>query len=302
LVVSLEVVERHFDYPCWHNMVITLPCMATSIHEMSSLVLKESPEKRLLRTASEDSLPSIRRQNLLQLLSSHRNTAEAEQGLDAALVDPDPGMRLIAAREQGLEAFDVLVGLSRDPFTSPDIRIEAIAVLFEIATEERVVTVLSRTLDETNCVGAKAAAILGLVRLGIRIDVVLVRDVASEIDDESAPHLLEAMATAGDDGFEDVYLQLLERRYSTLRAKAASALGRVGTRRARAPLAAAELDRANPSTVRSAARTAIASIKQRLGGSIGSLSVVDDDAGRLALAREEGGLSIEPEPEPETSS
>ncbi|MGZ6143133.1 MAG: HEAT repeat domain-containing protein [Myxococcales bacterium] len=214
------------------------------------------PELLLANATSDES--AVRKHNLELLAGQFPDAPETKVAADAALADPDPAIRLMAANllrgERGKAALRALL---EDPSASDDVLAEAVLAA-------------------------------GATRDASFVDPI------SALAKKHDRGLAEAVATAlgklGDARAETTLLRLLARDAADLKRAAATALGLAGTVQSVEPL----LGSGAPASV---VRDSVRRIQARLGDvEAGRLSVAPDDAtaGALSPAADEGELSIAP--------
>ncbi len=240
---------------------------------------------RLAHNARFDTLPSVRAANLRWLCreegAAYRE--RVEQACRAALEDADAEVRLIAATRLGEPALDTLLALAESSELAPTLRGQALAALARASRAD-----------------AQAA-----VEAGFRQSPPgeLIRAALEHLDEAAQPRLVPLIVEAArlpDPGVARAAVGALGRSPSPL-ARAAllgllsdkgptlvvavEALGQVGGVEAVEPLSRLASAWLSP-TLRSAARSAIATIQGRLG---------DVEPGRVSLAEQlpaEGALSL----------
>jgi hypothetical protein len=87
------------------------------------------PAQALLHHAFHDKHPRFRRRSLEALLTELGRSHEASQALEQAEVDPDAGIRFLAARQRGEAGLDTIHGLLSERDLPAEMREEAAALL-----------------------------------------------------------------------------------------------------------------------------------------------------------------------------
>ena len=219
---------------------------------------------------------------------------ETGRAVRAATRDPDPAIRLTAARALGTEGEPILRELVVDPLQSDAIGEAALAALGPRVTIATARGVLVRA-DSARVRSGGAA--LRLVAQGGEPEVPLVADLLMRVHGALAIAAIEALATIGGPAVEAPLVEALRATEPAVAAAAARALARRGSVGAVAALRDAER---RGGEVAGPARTAIAAIQARLpGASPGQVSLADGDAGQVSIASaNDGSVSLPPDEPP----
>jgi HEAT repeat protein len=250
--------------------------------------------RRLAENARRDPLPEVRLQNLLMLVREYPERPATDEALLTACADTSDWIRVRAATALGERGRTTLLEVAlRDP---PDdaATAQAISVLGDRLTRERVSGILGRALRARQP-GTVRACLEALASRGGGEGVEEIARVMSVEKGELAVAAADALGATGSALAEPPLVGALARDVAGLPRAAARALGRVGTAAAVAPLKEAE-GRARDADFGRAARQAVAEIQARLpgaspgqlsiaAGEIGTLSLVEDERGRLSLPR-----------------
>jgi hypothetical protein len=260
-VLEVHVRDRSTDEPS-EKVYKALKGVLTSAHE---LVAPDDIPTRLIQNLQREPLAGVRLSILSVLAREYALRPEARGALLAALRDRDSAVRLWTAKilgEEGHTTLFELAGSPEDPAAAG-----AITALGERLPTGRLKVLLERALADRRLETARAC----IQSLGQR-------------DHTQAEELLLRALGHGD---------------PPMAVAAATALGRVGTVAAVAPLRA-EASTLLPNPLRSAARQAIAEIQSRLTGAApGQLSLAAGEAGALSLAAGEVGELSLTDSEPE---
>jgi HEAT repeat protein len=251
--------------------------------------------RRLADNARLDPLPEVRLQNLLTLVREYPERPATDEALLAACADTSDWIRVRAATALGERGRTTLFEVAlRDP---PDdaATAQAIAVLGDRLTHERVSGILGRALRARQP-GTVRACLDALASRGDEAVEEIARVMSVE-KGELAVAAADALGATGCPSAEPPLVAALARDVAGLPVAVARALGRVGSAAAVASLKDAEA-RAGDADFGRAARQAVAEIQARLpGASPGQLSLAGDEAGKLSLTEDERGrLSLKPDP------
>ncbi len=261
------------------------------------LVVPEDLARRIADNQAGEPEPHMRQQALLTLLREFPEDAATREAVLAALQDPDAEVRVRAGIALGAEGRDVLLGAAGGEGAEDVTSAKAVAALDASLTIGQAAELLKNALRTRRL--ATARACLGILgRHGGAATQTLAKVLLVE-KGELGEAAAEALAATGDTSAEIPLLRALAEGPPALRRAAATALGRVGTRNAVAPLREAE---SRDAALRVAARQAVAQIHSRLagaaqgqlslaGGEAGRLSIADDEAGRLSLS-DAGGAAL----------
>jgi HEAT repeats len=225
-----------------------------------ALETPESAAARLAAIVREDPLAQVRALALQALCEPRADHPLAQEALQQASRDPDPSVRLQAARALGPRGETVLQALASDAEAPDVVSAEAIDVLGTALALEDARAVLLRAIASGRGCTARSA----LRRC--------IAGGAAEVPVLSAALAAESMVAE----------------------EAAHALGRLAGADAVAALHEAE---ARGGDVRRAAREAIAAIRSRLTGATpGQISLASGDAGQISVVDGAGGrVSIDPD-------
>jgi hypothetical protein len=252
------------------------------------------PASRLEQIARGDPLSAVRTAALRMLMEDMGDRTETGRAVRAATRDPDPAIRLMAARALGTEGEPILRELVVDPLQSDAIAEASLAALGPRLTIATARGVLVRA-DSARVRSGGAA--LRLVAQGGEPEVPLVADLLMRVQGALAIAAIEALATIGGPAVEAPLVEALRPAEPAVAAAAARALARRGSVGAVAALRDAER---RGGEVAGPARTAIAAIQARLpGASPGQVSLADGDAGRISIASAtDGSVSLPPDEPP----
>jgi HEAT repeat protein len=289
-----------FEEPVWRRPRVTAADLRRVLALAGRLRADMVPEVRLADIVRGDPSAVVRTRAIEALVSIVDNPPSRPATVDAlraALLDPDAAVRLTAAREVGETGLPVLHRLAADAVIDDRVSAEAIAELGGHLTFARVRPILDAALAADR-IRTACAALKALGR-GSGAEADVIADVLARTMGSGAPgpgaHAIaiaaaDALADTREPSAEGALLSLLASDAVDVSAAAASALGRIGTAAAIAPLHEAEA-RGWPASV--AARAAIAAIQSRLtgatpgqvslAGASGELSVVDAADGRVSL-------------------
>ncbi|MGC4114841.1 MAG: hypothetical protein QM765_09570 [Myxococcales bacterium] len=240
----------------------------------------------LLENATKEADPKLRRRNLTALLQMHSGSPESAKALQAALVDADPAIRLLAARLSPAqkEAQQVLEALLDDERVPAEIRASALERLAGAWPYPEVAAHVGRAFA-SDALELKRAAIAA-AGAGRDVDRLVAMEKLAPLHDEGvASALAKALATAGELA-EPGLIKLLGHESAAVRREAAAGLGKVGTVRAVEPLLPLTQGVLADGALKDAARDAVRAIQARLG---------DAGGGRLSVVQavaEEGALSV----------
>ncbi|HKV08720.1 MAG TPA: HEAT repeat domain-containing protein, partial [Thermoanaerobaculia bacterium] len=250
--------------------------------------------QRLAENAKRDSAPGVRLQNLLLLIRELPGRPETVEALRAASTDPNPEVRLRAAKELGAEGCGVLFELA-ESLADDSVSAEAVSILDRELPFERARALLDRVLARRNVRTARAC-LEALGRSGAAAVGVLEKVLTQE-KGELATAAARSLGETGSPSAEPSLILAL-RRETALQIAAANALGRVGSAAAVPPLREAAERSWLDLELRRATHRAIAEIQSRLPGATpGQLSLAGAEAGQLSLAEAEAGqLSLAADP------
>lgn len=246
------------------------------------LSLHEEPWGRLLANSKSDPNPPVRLRNLTLLVKEDPTSELTQEALALALQDPDPQVRLFAARFTADAAWPVLCALTGAEFELR-LRCEAIRLLGRHVGEpeprELLVELVQRPSSEIGLTAVRA----------LRTSLVDAQSAAGPV----AAALVETLAGHGRAEAEADRLRLLASKAPDTIIAAANVLGAQGSIASVEPLMTLSTGRAMDGDVKRAARRAINGIQARTeGAERGGLAVVEaDHSGGLALAADEGALS-----------
>jgi HEAT repeat protein len=255
--------------------------------------------RRLADNARLDPLPEVRLQNLLTLVREYPEHPATDEALAAGCADASDWIRVRAATARGERGRATLLEVLARDDPDDDAAAQAIGVLGERLPPESTIQILGRALRARHTQTARAC----LTALGDNGDadaIGLLSRVMGIEEGGLAVAAAEALGATGSPAAEPALVAALEREIPDVRVAAARALGRAGMAGAVLPLREAEARDARDDRFRRAARQAIAEIHSRLGGvSPGQLSLAIAEAGTLSLVDDERGrLSLKPPEEP----
>jgi HEAT repeat protein len=253
--------------------------------------------RRLAENAKGDPAPGVRLNNLLLLIRELPGEPETVEAIRAALTDPSPEIRLLAAKELGAEGREVLVGVAESLVDDP-VSAEAVSILDRELPFERARAILDQAL-RTRRLRTAQACLEAIGQRGDATAVGVLEKVMAQEEGELATAAARALGATGGPAAEPWLIQALRREPAGLQVAAANALGRVGSVAA-VPLLqeAAERSRLDLE-LRRATRQAIAEIHSRLpGASRGQLSLAGSEAGQLSLTADPAGQLSLPSREP----
>jgi hypothetical protein len=290
--------ERTEDAAILETLILSLVGIAQSL----SLERSEIP-RRLLQVVREDPAGEVRRRTLEMLIAHCKDRKEAALAVEAARLDADPRVRVVAALRDGLDGVDALESIARDRDAPGFARAEALRALLQRATAERSVVTLEACLKRSVADDVLHAAIDGLGSLRHAPSAErLVGILRRTSDPETEERVLYALGRIGGGVAEQGILAHLERVEELDRLlPAIEALGRIGTARAVEPLQKRREGLLTASRLKDAAKEAIRQIQSRLGDvDAGRLSLVETSqgSGDLSLAEEPGSLSLADSEEP----
>lgn len=251
---------------------------------------------RLAVNASSDPVVGVRLDNLRCLVGAFPTSREARETVRAALEDEDASVRALAAELAGVEGQGTLEALVADADLDVGIRVGAFHLaLPRVDAERRVdlVVALASPYDPITAVAqCEAVQAHALVDLAPSVVQLLVAE-----DESVRVSAARAVTAIGDVTATPRLIALLELDDASgdLLVAACEALGAVGTIEA-IPALRTHADRwLAGGRVRSAAATAIDSIRSRgVGAEGGRLSVVDGDEaqGGLSVSADGGSVSV----------
>lgn len=234
------------------------------------------------RSASD---AAVRLRNLGELVDHYRASEDTARALDAALADPDPEIRRLAAMETSLGSLEAFL---LDPRNPPDLRRDALEQLARKLPYSRLSPCLPKVLDAPGD-GPRIGALALIAEARDRSLAPAVAPLGAGSSAALGGAVLETLV-ALEAGSEPELLPLLTSASPEARRFAVASLARTGTVRAVEPLLACGADRSLADEV----RTAVRSIQGRMqGAEAGRLAVVEDIDG--------GAVSVVPAPEREKS-
>lgn len=261
-----------------------------------SLAGRSVPE--LLRgSATTDPLGPVRQRSLEVLVRYHPAERDTDLACEWTVKEgTDPAATLMAARHLRAAGWPYLQKMVDSPAVEDALRVAALEHLIASVPGDRLVPMLEAALG-LRCRPLHPPALRALERLrppGVR-ELVVGR--LNGADEATAVAAAEVLGDLGDAGAEPALLGLMGRDEPTVRAAAATALGKVGTRRAVELLFACSrsISPLREGEVRQALSAALEQIRGRLGAAEpGRLSVAGGagEAGALSVVGGEGGLSL----------
>jgi HEAT repeat protein len=254
--------------------------------------------RRLAENARQDPEAGVRLQNLLLLLRELPDDPGTAEVLRAACSDPNPEIRLRAARELGAEGRAILLEIAKD-LRDDAASAEAVSLLDRELPLEPARSILVQALSLRRFQTARAC--LGVLGRSGAAAVDALAQVSASKDVELAAAAAEALGATGSQAAEAPLIAALRREQTALQVAAANALGRVGSVTAVLPLKEANEHVWLDPKVRRATRQAVAEIQARAeGASPGQLSLAGAETGQLSLADDPAGrLSLPPGERPE---
>jgi hypothetical protein len=257
---------------------------------------------RLAANAGKDPIPGVRLWNLSLLQQHFPGRPGAKVASRSGLPDPDPWVRLAAARflpDEGNEVLRSLVADERAPdYASAEAASLLAARLPPTEAGPLLVTAIKGRSGETR---RQSIQELGRLKFGPALGPMCV--LLEQADARTAAAASEALGAIGDPRAEPYLLDAVRHEAAEVRIAAARALGAVGTVAAVEPLLqdldTKRLDRDS----RHAIREAVSAIQSRLAGAEAgqlSLAATRAEAGRLSLATPHAGpgdVSLAPEPD-----
>ena len=248
---------------------------------------------RLAENAERDPLPSVRLGALRTLeriaLANPATRAAMER---AARTDAAPRVRLHAGVWLGREGWPTLLELAADGAIEDDLSAGAIEALGEHLPLDQASRALEQSLAASRSLTARAA-VKALGRGG-EAQVAVIASAVDRMPDIAAA-AASALGQTGSVSAEVPLLTLLRGGTPESRMAAAEAVGHVGT--AASVLTLKELAMASGGRLRSVALESIARIRSRLtGADPGQLSMAAGSEGDLALADEQGRVTV-PDPQ-----
>ncbi len=254
---------------------------------------------RLAENANHDPLPGVRLYNLLVLIRELPQDSVTAEAVRKAASDPEPDVRLGAAKALGAEGRGILRELA-EGVEDDTVSAAAVSALNRELPFEQAKMILDRSLARRRLRTAhaclKAIGRSGAAHAEDAVET-LAKVMAKELG-ELAPAAAQALEVTGSPAAEAPLIRALQRDQSAIRVAAAKALGRVGSTAAVLPLKEAAEHSRLDGDLRRAARQAIAEIQSRIhGASPGQLSLAGAEAGQLSLAQAEAGqLSLATDP------
>lgn len=233
--------------------------------------------QRLAQNAVHDSDPEARQQNLLFLLAPETHAApELVTATARALIgDPQPLVRVRAARQLGAEGHATLLALLKDVQAEMPLRAVALAALHEGNADDIDEWIASFLAPSPAELTRAALVIVAARSLSVHLDRVL--DLTSASDASLRAAAARTLSALESPLIEPRLLELLADDEEEVQVAAAEALGRIGDIATVEPLLSFTR-RFGRTPLREAARDAIARIQSRLG---------DVEAGRVSLAEDE---------------
>jgi len=244
--------------------------------------------QRLAENAHRNPEAGVRLQNLLPLIRDYAGDPRTLEALRTSCLDPNPEIRLRAAKELGAEGHDALLKLA-EGLVDDTLSAEAVSALGRELPFERTQVILdhARTGRRLRTIRA-CLEVLG--RSGSAPAVSLLAKVMALEKGDLAADAAQALGETGNPAAEPWLIPALQREEKDLRVAAAKSLGHVGSAEAVLPLKEAAESSWLNLELRRAARQAIAEIQSRLPGATpGQLSLAGGEAGQLSLAQAEAG-------------
>ncbi len=243
---------------------------------------------RLAANALRDPLPSARLAKLDTLVRDFPTLPVTRETLRSALDDASPGVRLRAAIELGEDGEGRLLDLALDHSGPEEIQAGALEALGDRLPLDAGQDVLSHALRSRRLVVAEAC----LAGLGQRGGSAVVTSLAKVLAVERGPLAVaaaRALGASGEASGEAPLAAALDRTDEGLGVVVVEALGQVGSAAAVPRLRRVE-ETAGDTTLRRAARQAVARIQARLTGATpGQLSLAGGESGQLSLSADEIG-------------
>ncbi len=259
---------------------------AREVAELATSLRAPAHTGRALRdVGAHDPDPGVRRQTL-SYAAAHAPEFARAMATDM-LEDPVPELRARAAAHSGPTGVPVAHELAVDPSMPDAVRALAIPTAAPALTDDELVELLGR-------VGAIAAAAATAVARAKRHALAPHLPPLLTRSDPEAIAAADALGAVGGPEHESELALALGAGSVDVQRAAARALGRIGTVRSVPALTPHTQGLLTDSLLKSDARAAIASIQHRAGGTRGGLAVIGGAGGELAVAKERGGLSVEP--------
>jgi hypothetical protein len=260
-----------------------------------------APE-RLAGNARKDPIPGVRLWNLSLLQQHFPALPTAMEASHAGLSDPNPWVRLAAARFLRDEGKEALRSLLADPQAPDHASAEAASLLAaRLRVEEAGPLLIAALKGRSGETRRQSIEELGRLKFAPSLGPLCV--LLEGTDPRTAAAAAEALEAIGDPKAEPRLLDAVRHEAAELRIAAARALGALGTVGAVEPLLH-ELDTKRlDGESRRALREAVSAIQSRLAGAEAgqlSLAVTTAEAGRLSLATPRAGragvsLAVEPD-------
>jgi hypothetical protein len=285
--LSADLV-KHVGQP-QHFTLETMQALVALGHRLEP---PSDAEGRLARIAAGDPVSAVRAEalrTLTEVASLHPRTGEA---LRAGTRDPDPAIRLQAAKALGAAGEPALQALAVDEGVDDVLAAEAIAALGGRFALQDARLLLARSVDAGRA--RRALAALSVVVQGGAPEVPGIAKALSLARGPIALAASEALAAIGGPSVEPPLVEALVASEPVVAAAAAHALARCGGVGAVPALKEAE---GRGGDVERAARTALAVIQSRLtGASPGQVSLAGGDAGQVSLADStDGRVTLPPD-------
>ncbi|MBI3268182.1 MAG: HEAT repeat domain-containing protein [Planctomycetes bacterium] len=269
-------------------------------------IKKQEVPDRLLRNATQDPEPGVRRRNLEALLTGFAGSVEARSACEAALREKNPAIRLLAIQglgEAGWTAAQELVEAADVPL---ELRAEALGHLVEVLPNERLLPIVERALA-SRWEPLVCPALAGFRRLR---HPPAFESLEARAREAQHPATVTALAEALGEHYgaraQAALLGLLRHESFAPRVAAARWLGRVGDVGAVEPLlACAQAAPLLGGELRGAARDAVKAIQGRLSGAEGgclTLAESGGETGALSMVRPAGDLSLVERREPDDAA
>jgi hypothetical protein len=193
---------------------------------------------RLLAGYRDESLPDGHREELKRLLfDSFPGSPESEAVAGDMLDDPDPNARLAAARALGPRGLDAMAKIARSAENPKEVRETALGEILGKQESSVALPLLASVIRSPNPEVSRTA--LAMIRrhkylpaMRVLLEVTKTPDTPSD----KICNIIDIIGEIGDSSAQPTLLSLLQHEFLMVRRRAASALGRVGTQNALAPL------------------------------------------------------------------
>lgn len=253
---------------------------------------RHTTHERIAMNAERDPLPAVRLRNLLFLIVNAPNSPATADVARDRLSDTSPDVRLAAADHLGVDGAGTMRKLFEDPAVADALRGQALARWSNRIDRNEVVEVVCSLLHPSQGLLAFAALRVAERMKLHEVSSALV-SLAAEADVDLAVEATGALAAIGGPDAQQKLIALLEVDVDRIRRAAIKALARMGTLEAVEPLLGHTKGLFKNAELKMYAQQAVEAIQERAGAvGRGTLSVIEEDRGGLAIADEAGGLAI----------